>query len=474
MNGLQCSKYLWLVFNASDTIPPTGDATQHIFDEGHIVGDLAKKLYTDGIQVPFDNFRENLRETKALLEERRILFEPGFLADNIYSRLDILQPANGGEWDIIEVKMSTEVKDEHIADVAFQRFCCEKSGLKIRNCSLIHINNRYIRHGEIDPALLFITEDITEQVSEYVCGMQDQIDYMFALISSAACPEVPVGTYCGSPNPCPVTACAESLPENTILDLYYAGKKKYELYYRGICFIKDIPADYKLTRQQEIQQRCENTSQPHIDKAAIKNFINGMQYPLYFFDFETVSSGVPMFDNSRPYQQIPFQFSVHIMESENTIPVHYGYLADGTGDPRPGLINALKETLGSAGSVVAYNQAFEKRVLEQLGQDFPECKEWTETVIARLVDLLVPFRNFDYYNPQQKGSASLKHVLPAVTGKSYEGLEIAKGDDASLAFLKLMFGDISPEERCGIRENLVKYCGLDTEGMIWIMETLAR
>lgn len=474
MAGLQCPKYLWFLFNDTDKIQPTGAATQHRFDEGHQVGELAKFLFPDGISIPTDNFIGNINQTKTLLKQRQILFEPAFSIDNLYSRLDMLIPVNSDYWDIIEVKMSTEVKPEHVPDVAFQRFCCEKSGLKIRNCSVAYINNKFIRHGEIDPKQLFIIEDITPQVNGILIGIEAQIENMFDIISSAKCPDVSVGAHCADPNDCPITICQESLPDNTILDLYYAGKKKYELLYQGVYFIKDIPAGYKLTKSQQVQLQCEMINKPHIDKESIKTFLSKLEYPIYFFDFETFNPAIPMFDNSRPYQQLPFQFSVHVVETEKAEPVHHSHLADGTGDPRPELLNELQKVLGNNGSVVVYNQTFEKKVLEQLGEDFPKSGEWAKNVIDRLVDLYFPFRTFCYYNPQQKGSASLKEVLPAVTGKSYEGMPIAKGDDASLAFLKLLCDDITNEERQKTREDLLQYCGLDTQGMIWIVEKLGQ
>jgi hypothetical protein len=474
MAGLQCPKYLWFLFNDPDKIQPTDIATQHRFDEGHQVGELAKLLFPDGISIPTDNFIGNINQTKNLLKQRRILFEPAFSIDNLYSRLDMLIPVDSDQWDIVEVKMSTEMKDEHIPDIAFQRFCCEKGGLTIRNSSIAFINNKFTRHGEIDPKQLFLVEDVTPRVNDSIAGIANQVKHMFDIISELKCPDVPVGIYCNDPNDCPVNFCRESVPDNTILALYYAGKKKYELFSQGIYFIKDIPAGYKLTKSQQIQQECERAGQTHIDKEAIKAFLDDLKYPVYYLDFVTFNPAIPMFDNSRPYQQIPFQFSLHVVETERAEPAHRSYLADGTGDPRPELLAELRNLLGDRGSIIVYNQTFEKKVLEQFGEAFPESGGWAKTVIDRIVDLYVPFRSFCYYNPRQKGSASLKEVLPAVTGKSYEGLPIAKGDDASLAFTKLLSNKITDIERQKIRKDLIQYCGLDTEGMIWIVERLRQ
>ena len=499
INGLQCLRYLWFLFNEPQRVPEVDFMTQFRFDQGHEVGELGKKLFPTGVNVPFGDFKSNIAQTIRLLKQNVPLFEAGILANNLYARVDILNPADNSEWDIIEVKSSTEVKDEHIQDVAFQRYCCEKQGLKIKKCFVTYINNKYIKQGEIDPQQIFIQEDVTERVDEATTGIEDRIAEMFNAISLAESPAVPVGTHCNDPYACPITLCHLELPENTILSLYRANQKKYEFLHKGILFIKDIPADFKLTKVQQVQKTCDISCQPHIDKDAIKEFLNTLQLPLYYLDFETFNTALPAYDGTRPYQQIPFQFSVHFetpastrtvvqrarpqkkvqfqlamqfMLEEQTNLLHYSFLADGTGDPRPDLLTELKKVLGDTGSIFVYNQSFEKRVLTELGKAFPEHKQWAESVCDRLVDLYEPFRNFDYYNPLQQGSASIKEVLPAVTGKSYKGMAINNGEDASLAYLTLMFNEMPDESRNQLRADLEQYCGLDTEGMVCIIKKL--
>ncbi|MFH1383307.1 MAG: hypothetical protein ABIH70_10560 [Chloroflexota bacterium] len=164
MVGLQCPKYLWLVFNEPAKISEPDAGTQYIFDEGHRLGELAKKLFPNGVDIPSDDFIGNLSQTRELLKENRPLFEPAFSVDSVYSRLDILNPIGDGSWDIYEVKGSTSVKDENIHDVSFQRYCCQKAGLEIRKCFLVHVNNKYIRSADIEPEKLFTIEEITDQV----------------------------------------------------------------------------------------------------------------------------------------------------------------------------------------------------------------------------------------------------------------------------------------------------------------------
>ncbi|GAI80160.1 unnamed protein product, partial [marine sediment metagenome] len=265
---------------------------QYKFDQGHLVGELAKRLFPGGIDIPPDGFMNNIRQTKKLLEQRKPLFEAGILAEGIYSRVDILNPSNENSWDLIEVKSTTSVKDVHLDDVSFQKYCCEKLGLKIQKCLLMHINNQYVREGEIDPEKFFTIEDITEKVEESSNGIQDRIADMLEVISATICPEVTIGKHCSDPYDCALTECWDFLPEYNIFNLYYGGKKSFNLFSDGIITINEIPDSYKLNDKQRIQQASEINGKPHVDREGISNFLGTLQYPLYYLDFETISPAV--------------------------------------------------------------------------------------------------------------------------------------------------------------------------------------
>ena len=436
------------------------------------MGEYAKKLFPGGIDIPQDDFADNIVKTKKLLIERRPLFEAGILAGNIYSRVDILNPVKEDEWDIIEVKSSTSVKSVHIDDVAFQKFCCEKTGLNINKCYLMYINNQYIRYGEINLEEMFRIQDISEDVEDIKRGIYTKIEDMFEIISSSLCPEVAVGNHCKDPYECPITECWDDLPEHNIFTLYWGGKKSGELYSSGVTTIDEIPDSFKLNGKQQIQRLCVTSNQPHINADAIRQFLSGLQYPLYYLDFETIGPAVPIFDGTGPYKDTPFQFSIHVVKEELQEPEHYSFLANGTGDPRPAFLEVLSKVLGSTGSVVVYNQGFEEGILRNLAKAFPEYESWVNEVCQRLVDLLTPFSSFHYYHPLQKGSASLKRVLPAITGRGDEDLDITEGRAASIAYQAVTYGEVPEEVRGKIRSDLEKYCGRDTEGMIWIVDRL--
>jgi len=475
LSGLQCPKLLWTQINEPEGILELDTVTQYIFDQGHLVGEYAKQLFPGGIDIPQDDFMENVGKTKELLVERKPLFEAGILSGKIYSRVDILNPVNQDEWDIIEVKSSTSVNDVHIDDVSFQKYCCEKAGLKMRTCKLGYINNQYVKNGEIDPKELFILEDISTQVEEMSEGIEERVLNLLEVISDKTCPEVTIGKHCLAPYECLLRAgCWGFLPENSIFDLRGGKTKQFSLYEQGIISIKDIPNDISLSRQQQIQKECVITGTTHIEKEEIRLFLDTLEYPLYYLDFETMGPAIPIYDGMRPYQTIPFQFSLHIVDNDKSEPVHHSFLADGIEDPRPQLLHELQRLLGTEGSIIAYNSGFEEGVLKELVEAFPEYTDWLEGILIRIVDLLFLFSNFHYYHASQKDTASLKKVLPAITAKGYEEMGIGAGMDASIAYERITYGNATEEEIARVRADLIKYCKLDTEGMVWIVEKLRR
>ena len=267
--------------------------------------------------------------------------------------------------------------------------------------------------------------------------------------------------------------CWAFLPEQNVFTLTRGGELAESLLSRGIIDITDIPEGTRLNDKQRIQYDCAVCGNPHIRPTEIQRFLNSLKYPLYFMDFETFQTAVPLFDNTKPYQQIPFQFSVHVVRSPGREPEHYEYLHSGTSDPRPRFLEELRRVMGTEGSVLVYNQSFEQGRLNEAASVFPEHVCWIENVCKRMVDLIVPFRSFDFYHPNQCGSASLKYVMPALTGIGYADLEINEGGLASVKYLEMMLNKgLSATQRDKIREDLLVYCGQDTGGMISIFKRL--
>ena len=477
LNGQQCAKLLWYAFNAKGQIPAPDASTQAIFDQGHEVGALAKQLFPAGVEISAGvaDFNETIRRTKKALKLRQLLFEAAFAANGGYCRVDILAPVLGDAWDLIEVKSTTAAKDVHLPDLAFQTWVLAMAGLKIRRCSLMHINSDYVRQGDVDPKKFFTLVDLTDQVANLAQTVEDSLDDMVAVIQQPQEPDIKIGPHCSDPYSCPLQdKCWAFLPDQNVTTLYRAGQKAFKLLADEVLAIKDIPDDYKLTENQTIQREAVLSGEPHVDGPALTAFLSQLQYPVSYLDFETFSSAIPLFDGVRPYQQIPFQYSLHVVRSAGAKPEHYAFLAEGRDDPRAEFMRRLHADLPEAGSVVVYNAAFEKARLNECCELMPGFKAWNRKVERRIVDLLLPFRGFRYYHPQQDGSASMKAVLPVLTGHSYADLEIQEGGTASMEFLRVTFGDVPEAERRKVRKQLERYCGQDTEGMIWIVEALER
>jgi hypothetical protein len=473
INGIQCLRLLWVAINEPSRIPPVDVATQHVFDQGHLVGELAHQIYPDGINLHTENIAENLKETRAALQLRKPLFEAGFSGRRLYCRVDIINPVGEDEWDIVEVKSSNDVKDEHLYDVAFQRYCGQLFGLKINHCHIMHLNRDYVKKGEIDPPQLFVIEDVTDRLDEVAGGLEERIGDMLAVIDSDNCPEVSIGRHCNNPYSCLLQEeCWAHLPEHHVMTLYSGKKLGEDLLRQGVLQIADIPKGVTLNGKQQIQKDCVVCGQPHINQKEIKSFLASMKYPLYFMDFETFATGIPIHDGTSPYQNIPFQFSLHLLTKPGAMLEHYSYLAEGKDDPRLGFLYELKKSIGPKGSILVYYEAFEKGRLKELAKAFPEYKEWVDGILERIIDLNKPFKDFSYYHPKQLGSASLKQVLPALTDLSYSELEITEGTTASLKFMEVAFGNVSDKECQKIRADLLTYCGQDTGGMIEILKRL--
>ena len=477
LSGLQCHKLLWHYYNAKDQIPEVDAATEAIFNQGHLVGEYAKKLFPDGVEVAKDveGFDEVLKLSSKALALRKPLFEAAFKSNNAYARADILNPVGKDQWDIIEVKSSTEVKEINLHDLALQRFVYEAAGVKIAKCFILHINNKYVRRGEIEPKKLFTLVDVTKEIGKLSGFVPLNVKEMLRVIGEKKYPNVEIGPHCNDPYGCPLQEkCWAFLPENNPLTLYYFKKEKaFGLIHSGNLDLLALPKATKLSDRQEIQVEALRSGKPHLERERIRSFLSQLKYPLYYLDFETMMTAIPLYDYVRPYQQLPFQFSLHIVAKLGDKPRHESFLADGRSDPRPEILKRLKRELGDHGSIVAYNASFETGKLKASSEIFKEYSSWFGKIEKRIVDLLSPFKSFYYYHPKQIGSASIKSVLPALTGKGYEGMEIADGGTASNEYLRVTFGEgITDKERTAVRRNLEKYCKLDTMAMVAIVDKL--
>ncbi len=476
--GLQCPKLLWVAKNDKQRMPEPDNSAKHNFMMGDIIGVLATKAFSGGIDLANLGFMENINKTKEAVKNRETIYEAGIMVDSLFSRADVLLPVGEDEWDIIEVKSATKVKDINVHDVSFQRYTYEKAGLKIRKCFLMHINNEYVKDGAIEPEELFVQTDITEKVTEYSEGIEKRIKDMLKIIGSKKELKYDISLSCEDPYDCSLMdECWKNVPEGSVFEFSRMFKKKcFELHDGGIVCLNEVPEDIKLNDKQKIQRRLAFDGGKHVDKRAIKNFLGNLKYPIYYLDFETINPAIPKFDGMKPYQRIPFQFSLHIQKEKGGKCEHISFLAEGTSDPRPKFMQALKDNLGEEGSVLVYNQAFEKGVMNESAMALQEFMPWyTNNIFSRIKDLWDVFKDFAYYDPKQKGSTSIKYVLPILSDLKYDDLDIGNGMLASLEYERVTYeSDVSDDDRAKVMAALEKYCELDTFAEVEIVKALGE
>jgi len=479
IRGLQCHKSLWLYKNKPELRDSQSQAQESLFNIGYDVGDLAKQLFPNGVEIIFDtdNFDAMLDKTKELIRNNcEVIYEATFKEKGIFAMADILVK-NGTSWDIYEVKASTGIKEYHLNDAGVQYYALQNS-INIGRVYIVHINNNYVRHGDLNIDELFTIADITDEVN----NRQYQIPFQFEqmeLMLQEEMPNIDIGTHCSSPNGCDFYGhCWSHVPSPSVFNLYWMNSnKKFEMYYKGIKTYEDIPSDFRLNATQELQISTYKSKEPYINTTIIKDFLDTIEFPINFFDFETFQNAIPRFDNQRPYMQIPFQYSLHIVHSDGRME-HKEFLGDENSDPRADLITKMLQDIAPTGSIVAYNQSFEMSRIKELS-DFD--KDRSEALLAlnsRFVDLIVPFRGRGYYHPNFNGSFSIKSVLPAMFPNddelNYKKLgTIQNGGDAMETFANLhLLKDQSKRDE--IRADLLAYCHLDTLAMVKIWEKLHK
>ena len=478
IRGLQCHKSLWL-YKHRPELRETPDAQQEsLFETGYQVGDLAKELFPGGAEIEFDadNFDGMIQKTKKLIANgTEVIYEATFKENGIFAMADILVK-NGSTWDMYEVKASTSVKEYHLNGAAIQWYALPKA-LQLGRAYIVHIDNSYVREGELDINKLFAIEDITDEVLNRQEDIPMQLSQMEAMLQEEI-PDIDIGTHCFDPRSCDfMSYCWQHIPDKSVFDLYRMwGSKKFELYYKGIVSYDDIIAhDISLNDVQKLQVDGYKNAKTIIDKQIIKEFLDTIEYPINFFDFETFQNAVPRFDNQRPYQQIPFQYSLHILHEEGTLE-HKEFLGDENEDPREALIEQMLSDITPTGSIVAYNQSFEIGRIKDLAAFAPKYEKELLALTERFVDLIVPFRAKGYYHPDFNGSFSIKAVLPAMFPNDdeldYKKLgSVQNGGDAMDTFSNLhLLKDKSKREE--IRKDLLAYCRLDTLAMVRIFEKL--
>ena len=476
LKGLQCQNALCLAKNPPEfDFPPQPDLEAK-FRAGTEVGQLAQQLFPGGVEVPYEglSFPAQLARTRELIDNgTQVIYEASFSFSAIFVKVDILV-RDGAGWQIHEVKMGTSVKDVNLDDVAIQRYVLNGCGLSVTSSFLVHIDNSYVRQGEIEVDKLFHSEDISLQVATRQQSMPEIVSELRKRLSETAEPGIRIGPHCSDPYDCDyIPYCWRFIEDNTIFELRGKGIDKFDYYNRGIIKLEDLPLD-ELNPAQRQQTEATLHQLDVWNRPGVREFLDTLWYPICHLDFESFNTPIPKYDGTRPYQQVPFQYSLHLQRRAAGQVQHCEFLANSEGDPRRALIEQLLAEIPAEACILTYNQAFEKGVLRQLAEQFPDLAGDIELRVANVRDLMVPFRRRDVYRWTMRGSYSIKDVLPAMVPElSYDGLQIADGYAAMRAYHEMCA--LQPgDELDRLRDAMREYCRLDTWAMVRILAELQK
>ena len=451
---------------------------QAILDSGTAVGELARRRFPGGrlVQERYFEQREAERTTCMLLADRSVpaLYEPAFTFEGVHTRVDILRRTEGGEFDLIEVKSTTGLKDVHIPDVAIQVYVVEGCGVPIRRSYLMRIDRSYVyQGGDHNLEELFALEDITDLARAYINDrVPSELARMVQSLKVTKSLDIETGRHCTTPYRCPFYGhCHRDEPEHPVRNLPNLRRPLQErLRDEGITDIGGIPTDLMgLSPMQRRVHVSVATDQPYVGPELGSKLAN-IGAPASFLDFETFSPAVPVYPSTRPYEAIPFQWSLHMRAADGGLS-HASFLDDGFSDPREQFVTSLLTTVPHVGTVVAYS-GYEESVLWNLAEAFPSYRSRLLELRERIVDLLQLIRD-DYYHPGFHGSFSIKSVVSAlVPDLVYEDLEIREGTSAAAHYARLIGGDVADSDRPRIRDALLAYCARDTVAMVRVYEAL--
>lgn len=486
----QCPRALWLkTFRPELEVVDAN--TKARFETGNEVGDLAMGLFGDYTEVTIRREDGKLDLTAMIEKTKECLAngtanicEASFSYDGNYCAVDILRKTTDG-YTIYEVKSSSfpefEGKkakiEKYVPDIAYQKWVLTQCGINVTGTYLVCLNSDYVREGELDLQRLFVVIDMDDMVEEEIESVGDVLQDAFEVLDEEEEPDIDISENCKKPYDCAFFEhCSQHLPKPSVFDLYRMRfSDKMDYYRRGLVSYEDIQND-DLNPIRRIQVDCALEQKSHIDVKGVREFMKSLYYPLYFLDFETMQPAIPQFDGTKPYQQIPFQYSLHIIEHEGGELLHREHLGISGEDPRRALAEQLCADIPTNVCSLAYNKAFECTRLKELAEFFPDLSEHLLNIRDHIIDLLEPFQKGYYYLPSMGGSFSIKRVLPSLfpddPSLDYHNLDerVQNGGDAMSIFPRIK--DMPEVQQKEVRQALLNYCCLDTLAMVRVWENL--
>lgn len=477
-----CAKNAWVKVYKPDIYyaKPLSAFDEGIIETGNEVDILARDLFPDGV-VPAN--RDASEETMEFIKaETPIIYQPVFETALYKVICDILvwNPLFK-VYDLYEVKASNsgenkKSKDElYSYDIAFQYLVLKELNVPIGRLNLIRLNSEYVRGGDLDITQLFSVEDFTERVMKIEDIVRDEMKNAYDILSKE---EEPFGNCkCitrGRSSHCTTFSYSNpEVPEYSVHDISRIGSSKVklaELVDSKIFLITDVPDDFPLSEKQSNQVMATKLDKVFMDKNEINEFLDNIKMPISFLDYETFAAGIPRFTGYSPFNQITFQFSLHVVEDIDKEPSHFDFIFTKNTNPDESFILALKKHLPNIGHVITWNKNFEMGRNKDLANRNPEHREFLEDLNSRIIDLMDIFTNQYFIHPKFKGKTSIKYVLPVLAPDlSYKALDIQEGGTASNTWNQIVSGELTKEEALEKTEHLLTYCELDTLAMyrIW-------
>lgn len=478
VTGVQCLKRLYFQVHRPYRAAEPDEGAVARMDQGQLVGAEARKAFPGGVLVEANRAEldKAIAITRELVATPKVpaIFEATFESNDVLVRVDVLKRDGDNAFRILEVKSSTGLKDEHRYDIGIQKHVVSRSGVKVSTACLMHLNSEYVyAGGDYDYGGLFKIREITPDIAIDEAEIEMRAMEQLRVLAESEPPNIEAGAHCCSPATCEFfNECNDPVPQYHVSTFpHISAKKLDQLAAMNVEFIQAVADDFPLTESQRIVRDAVRAGKLWVNPN-LASVTDEFEYPLCFMDFETINPALPRFVGMRPYAQIPFQWSVHRLESPGAELQHFEFLAGDGCDPRRPFIESLIDVLGNSGTILVYNEGFEKARLKEIAEFIPEYAASIEEIRNRVSDLL-PCVRHNVYDPAFGGSYSLKAVLPALLpDMTYEGMAVANGTDAGLAFAKMIDSSISSEERARLREALLRYCEQDTLALVRILERM--
>lgn len=479
IRGIQCPKSLYLYKNFIHLRDQPSAEQQSIFNRGNKVGVFAQQLFPGGKDVSIlckGSMQKAAEYTQELIQGgQEVIYEAVFQYNKVLVILDILVKKDG-KWWAYEVKSSVKISSTYIQDACLQYWVITRSGLPLEDIFIVNIDSSYVRDQKLDPWKLFKTTSVKSKALNQEEEIGQQVMRLLEVAENPQMPDVTIGEQCFSPYTCDFMGnCWKNLERPSIFELSGASKSElFQLYQQGVRTIDQIPEKNQLGNDLNIHLHSYRKKEALVDQKRVSTFLSALKYPVLFMDFETFMPAIPIFKGTKPYQHLPFQFSIHRIGQEGADAEHAEFIAETGLDPRRSFLMKLLEAASGNGSILVYDSLMERGVLNALRAEFPEHAPALDQLLSRLVDLAKPFQEKWYYHWEMKNSCSIKNVLPAmVKGLNFQHLSISSGSMAMIAYERLQTeSDLFQIEE--EKQRLLEYCQMDTLAMVKVFEVLCR